>query len=233
MERRPKSITLRLLIDTLIALMLASILCVIVWRHLDEQHRLIRFQKVHTALATLHETAIFHSALADVELTSAGFPTSISLAWFSGDDVPQNALLGGDRTWLDLAPPDNTSANPPDPVAYTLDTAAFWYNPNRGIFRARVPPQMTTARTLQLYNRINNASLFELPDAPSELERGEKREESRERGEERSRQATNAAVEADSDVPEIASPADARIDPATSQRTRRERPNLLARPKER
>ena len=217
MARRPKSITLRLLVDTLIALMLASILCVIVWRHLDEQHRLIQFQKVHTALATLYETALFHSALADVALTPAGFPTSISLEWFAGEDVPQNVLLGGDLAWLDMAPPEDTSANPPDPVAYTLDMAAFWYNSNRGIFRARVPAQMTTARTLQFYNRINNASLAELPAAPSQPGPDT---------------ATDAADEADGDGPETAYPADARNDPATSQRARRERPNLLARPEE-
>jgi hypothetical protein len=38
-------------------------------------------------------------------------------------------------------------------------TAAFWYNPYKGILRARVPYDISDERALDLYNRVNGTSV--------------------------------------------------------------------------
>jgi hypothetical protein len=43
------------------------------------------------------------------------------------------------------------------------EQAGFWYNPNRGVVRARVAPQFTQRATLDLYNELNNVALKDLP----------------------------------------------------------------------
>jgi hypothetical protein len=43
----------------------------------------------------------------------------------------------------------------------TIDSkrAGYWYNPNQGIVRARVPVGISDDRALRLYNRINGTAL--------------------------------------------------------------------------
>ena len=59
---------------------------------------------------------------------------------------------------------DDQSGHPPDSVAKSFRDAEFWYNPNAGRFRARVPPQFSNRETLKLYNQINGTHLLRLPD---------------------------------------------------------------------
>ncbi len=153
---------MRLLIDSLIALMLVGILAGIVIYHQRETRQLHRYQQVHAALAQLHEQALYHGALGDVQATTTGFPTSVSPLWFQGD-LPLNTLVPGRHPWLDIAPPGDMNDHPPDPVCIRPDQAGFWYNPNRGIFRARVREQTAEALTLAEYNRINATYLKQLP----------------------------------------------------------------------
>ncbi len=37
--------------------------------------------------------------------------------------------------------------------------AQFWYNPNTGVVRARVPDSVSDATALRLYNRINDSTV--------------------------------------------------------------------------
>jgi hypothetical protein len=67
------------------------------------------------------------------------------------------------QPWLDIAPPGDKSDHPSDPVITRGTQAGFWYNPNRGLFRARVAPQFNEEDTLELYNRLNNSNLRALP----------------------------------------------------------------------
>ena len=80
---------------------------------------------------------------------STPFPARISPLWFDRD-VPFNSLVSGRQPWIDVAPPGDMTDNPPDPVIQKAEQAGFWYNPNRGIIRARVIPQFTEVDTLNL-----------------------------------------------------------------------------------
>jgi hypothetical protein len=55
--------------------------------------------------------------------------------------------------------------DPPDPVLHRKAQAGFWYNPNRGVVRARVPGQGESGAALDLYNQLNNSGLKELTES--------------------------------------------------------------------
>lgn len=153
---------MRLLIDSLIALMLVGILAGIVIYHQRETRQLQRYQQAHAALAQLHEQAIYQGALGETTTTFTGFPTTVSPLWFAGD-LPLNTLVSGRHPWVDVAPLGDMNDHPPDPVCLRPEQAGFWYNPNRGIFRARVIDQTSENLTLAEYNRINGTYLKQLP----------------------------------------------------------------------
>jgi hypothetical protein len=90
----------------------------------------------------------------------------VRLEWF-GEQPPVNYVVNGSRPWIDVAPPDDLSDHPPDPIIVSDDQAAFWYNPNTGVFRARIEQQFTDGRSLGSYTTINDASLARLPFDPN------------------------------------------------------------------
>ncbi len=152
---------MRLLVDTLIALMLAGILAGVLLYHRHQTAQLAEISRVHQSLARLHEQAIYHGALQVQIGEQDAAPPTISPAWFLGN-LPENPLTPNAGHWLDIAPSGDTSDHPPDPVVTKSRQAAFWYNPARGIFRARVSPQFSEARALALYNRLNQTALSRL-----------------------------------------------------------------------
>lgn len=163
---------MRLIVDSLIALMLVAILGTIVLHYRQQQQEFEQIRIVHHALARLHEQTIYHRALEQVREARArhartvneavDFPEFVAPTWF-GDDLPLNVLAPIRQPWLDVAAPADSGDHPPDPVIKHPDQAGFWYNPNRGVFRARVPAQFSEERTLELYNRVNATYLLELP----------------------------------------------------------------------
>lgn len=154
---------MRLLVDSLIALMLVSILAGVLWHYRRQQRLLNDYQFIHNALDRLHDQTLYHKALGDVKLNAEGFPEQIKPRWF-GDHLPVNVLVSTSHPWMDIAPADDTSTEPPDPVITDRHQAGLWYNPNNGIFRARVTRQLSDEATLQMYNRVNGTSLTSLPD---------------------------------------------------------------------
>lgn len=157
---------MRLLIDSLIALILVAILGAVLVHYRDEQAKILRRQLVHQALSEMQEEAIVHGALDEVETNDAKFPLDVLEQWFD-NGVPRNVFALPGCPWLDIAPPEDHSDQPPDPVIHQPTQAGFWYNPNRGIFRARVAAQFTEQATLDLYNQLNSTSLRVMP-RPSE-----------------------------------------------------------------
>lgn len=170
---------MRLLIDSLIALMLIAILGVVLVHHRHEQQRIAQHRSVHEALSSLYEQTLYHSVIdPDLDLNhrhsgpmTVGtplhrFPEVIEPAWFHGIE-PRN-VAASKHPWVDVAPSGDPYDHPPDPILRRPEQAGFWYNPSRGVFRARVPAQVTEAATLDLYNRLNNCSLtklYEVKDA--------------------------------------------------------------------
>lgn len=153
----------RLLVDGLISLLLVGVLVCVVLFHREKDKISRHYQTVWDALAVLHEQAFYHSVLGKDEHDIKGFPRTISPLWFRAEGVPLNATVPGRQPWLDIAPDGDESYHPPDPIITRIDQAGFWYNPNRGIFRARVMPQWSSTATLQLYNQLNGVELEDLP----------------------------------------------------------------------
>jgi hypothetical protein len=152
---------MRRVIDMLIVLMLVAVLVGLVWHYRGEQKELEDYRAVHDAISRLYEQALSQGSLAE-PTTKAGFPLMIHERWFRGD-LPVNVAVDAGQPWLDIAPLGDMSDQPPDPVITTADQAGIWYNPNRGLFRARVMPQFTDEETLTLYNQLNNTALKLLP----------------------------------------------------------------------
>lgn len=118
-------------------------------------------EDVVQALERLHVESLYHATTGETAVTEGGFVAGIDIQWY-GDRVPINAMVPGDQPWLDIAPIGDFHSHPPDPVINDKRQASFWYNPNRGLFRARVVPQGDDRDTLELYNEVNQASVGSL-----------------------------------------------------------------------
>ncbi len=152
---------MRLLIDSMILLMVLVILIgAVSYRH-EAERKDLEMLSVREGLNRFQKTLEYQSALWMAQEDSQGnYPPQIMPEWFS-KGLPRNSLIAGKRPWLDIAPQGDYNDHPPDPLA-TGEQAAFWYNPERGIIRARVPQQGTDRLTLELYNRVNGTALTKL-----------------------------------------------------------------------
>lgn len=117
------------------------------------------------SLAHFHEVLKVQATTNGVAVNGRGWPNTIEGHWFD-DDPPLNHLLTGDRPWVEIAPAEDADRDhPADPVTFDADgqkAASFWYNPYRGVVRARVAPQINEDESLALYNRVNGVFLATL-----------------------------------------------------------------------
>ena len=149
---------MRLVVDTLIALLLVGLLGSVLWQQGMKHQHTTQVAHVQRALGELYDQSLFYAAMDESGTGQNRAPQYISPIWF-GDDLPINILLPTSHPWLDLAPPGDMSDHPPDPVVTRGDQAGFWYNPERRIFRARVPLGLSHVESLRLYNEVNGTSL--------------------------------------------------------------------------
>ncbi|QDU32111.1 hypothetical protein KS4_01400 [Poriferisphaera corsica] len=117
--------------------------------------------QVMNALNMLKDEVVYRSHLAKVEQKKNIVIRYIEAGWFR-EGLPYNQLVGHVRPWIDLAPPNDYSTEPPDPIIVSDLQAGIWYNPSNQIFRARIKPQSTKKKTLALYNKINQVTLVSL-----------------------------------------------------------------------
>ena len=155
---------MRKVTDTLIVLMLITLVGGLVWHYQQGQRGLDQVAEVREALTRMYEQTVAHTTV-DNKSTQAGFPRTISPTWF-GQELPVNAL-SPDAPWVDLAPKGDMTDHPPDPIMDRPTQAGFWYNANLGVIRARVPRQITDHETLNLYNKINQTALGALHHDPN------------------------------------------------------------------
>ncbi len=153
---------MRLIIDSLVALMLVGILGAVVfnWRSEEDLDR-----NISLTVAEVHRLAAqieLQAALENVELTQRGYPRLVMPEWFHGN-LPLNPLLESGHPWLEIASvSQHDLRHPPNPIAAGADVAQFWYNPHTGDVRARVPAGVSDAKALEFYNRVNETSLKSL-----------------------------------------------------------------------
>jgi len=153
---------LRFISNTIFVILLAAMLALGwgFWKHRQDEHS--DFLQARQALDAIQHEVNRRMAGEQGPLNEFGFPPTIDPEWFD-DMVPANPLLDHDRPWMELA---NTSdlqrENPSDPVIIDSSQPEFWYNPRRGIVRARVPQMISDRKTLEVYNFINHADLHDL-----------------------------------------------------------------------
>ena len=150
---------MRLLIDSLVALMLAVLLAAIVLSHRSENNW---YRDVEVATIDLHRLQreiYLQAALGRVALTDKGFPATVDPEWFPSG-LPSNPLIGPDHPWLEIAgATEQELIHPPHRMAANRSTAKFWYNPYQGVVRARVSSELAEDEALALYNQVNGCRL--------------------------------------------------------------------------
>ncbi len=158
---------MRLLIDTLVALMLAGLLGGILLYRQQDRTSEEQLDQVQQSLRLIEQQVVLHAAMADTDLTGRGFPTEIDPEWFS-ESLPRNSLAGAGHPWVEIAGRSQADLRDP-PVRVLLDEsyAAFWYNPYQGLVRARVPANVSDERALQIYNEINGTGIEVIVDQPA------------------------------------------------------------------
>lgn len=133
-----------------------------VWsRQLEHRHDQA-VQATIDALDRINREIKVRAAMGTVEVNGRGWPYTIDPAWFN-DDPPLNRLVGGPRPWVEVASNDEADLDHPR-VRTTINasTAGFWYNPGKGIVRARVGLMLSDESALALYNRVNHSHLHTL-----------------------------------------------------------------------
>ncbi len=163
---------MRLILDSLMAVVLAALLAGILLHQRQEQQQQRDIDALRANVRLIQQQVMLQAALERVPRNEYGFPITIDPQWF-GDIVPRNPLLGSGRPWMEVAGADE--ARLIHPAVRTGDgaaTACFWYNPVTGIVRARVPHIVSDERTLELYNFVNGSSLSSL-FAPGESASGD------------------------------------------------------------
>jgi hypothetical protein len=153
---------MRLILDTLVALMLAAILVGVVFHSRTDAEVDQARETTRLELRRFQQQISLQSALAKVERTERGYPMTIDPDWFQGT-LPSNPLLGPEHPWVEIAGPDHeTLMHPLERVASNKGIAKFWYNPYSGVVRARVPVGISDNASLDLYNFVNDAALPDL-----------------------------------------------------------------------
>ena len=155
---------MRLLIDTLVALMLIAILGGVILhasnvREIDAKQEFARAE-----LHRFQQQINLRSVLSVSELPVQSHPATIDPAWFK-DSLPRNPFLNDGHPWVEIALPDcKHMLDPPNLIASEPSIASFWYNPHTGVVRMRVPTGIPDVAALELYNTINGTSLTSLFD---------------------------------------------------------------------
>ncbi|MHC4208707.1 MAG: hypothetical protein ACYSWT_03225 [Planctomycetota bacterium] len=153
---------MRLVIDSLVALMLTGILAGVVLHTRSEWRLEDKIELARAEVERFQSQIMLQTAMEKVELSQRGYPARIDPAWFAGS-LPLNPLLGPSHPWLEIAGDTQRDLHhPPNLIAFSGDVAQFWYSPHTGEVRGRVPAEVSDATALRLYNRINGSNLSDL-----------------------------------------------------------------------
>jgi len=156
---------MRLIVDSLVAVMLSAILAAVVFSNREEKAGQEQVQAARDAIHAITRQIKLKVALGEVELNERGHATAIDPEWFEGR-LPENPYVGDGHPWLEIAGVAQIDMDhPPNRLATDYAVAKFWYNPANGTVRARVPATVSDARALALYNSINDCNLQKLFDA--------------------------------------------------------------------
>lgn len=155
--RSRKPMFMRLVVDLVVLLAILTGGAGYWWTQHQQVAMRRQIDQVRQSMREIHNVAMLHGGQGDVPVHASGYPLKIEATWFA--TPPVNGLAADHALWLAVAEPERYAATNPRNIVASDQRAAFWYNPARGIIRARVPRQITEDATMDLYNRINATSL--------------------------------------------------------------------------
>ncbi len=129
-----------------------------------ERERLV-VSTTRDAVKDIERKIRYLKATEEIELNELGWPEVIDPRWFDGEP-PRNVMLGARHPWMEVASTlEYALDHPAQRVAINEQLAGLWYNPAKGIVRARVMQTVSDEKAIELYNRINGSSITELFDS--------------------------------------------------------------------
>ena len=153
---------MRVILNILVFLTLVAVLVGVVAIQSTNRIKEDQITSAREEVRRFQRQITLQAAVAEVELNARGFPTTIDPSWFNGK-LPANPLLEVGHPWVEIAGRDaRLLMHPVDLAVDDLSEAQFWYNPYKGILRARVPADISDAKAVKLYNRVNSADLTDL-----------------------------------------------------------------------
>jgi hypothetical protein len=145
----------RFLLDIAAALAITATVVIVIEGRENERERAQAISGTRDAVRMLQAEVAVQAALSSPAGDRRVFPRSINPAWFRVE-TPRNHLLNEHHPWVEVASPYELDLD--DPLDLTVDGgqhAMFWYNPARGVIRARVPRTLTDADARGLYDAVN------------------------------------------------------------------------------
>jgi type II secretory pathway pseudopilin PulG len=153
---------MRIVLDSLAALMLCGILAGVVLQTRSERRLEDKIELARAEVERFQSQILLQAALEKGQLSQRGYPKTVEVEWFAGN-TPANPLLGPSHPWVEIA--DETQRDllhPTNRMAFDAQVAQFWYSPYTGVVRARVPSDVSDVTALRLYNRVNGTNLASL-----------------------------------------------------------------------
>ncbi len=148
---------MRRTIDILFAIVIVCLLAGVALHYRHERRFELDVSTTRAEVRRFQAQIMVQSALEHVPLSQRGYPMVIEPRWFNGH-LPRNLLLGPAYPWVEIASADQSDkTHPVRRMATDRKQAQFWYNPNSGVVRARVPDNVSDATALRLYNEINDS----------------------------------------------------------------------------
>jgi len=162
----PKEVTrLRWLRSIMVLIALAGAVGAYVYQRAAIEREMLMVDSTRNALMDLGQRMRYLKATERIDLNDFGWPELIDSRWFNGE-APRNSMLSARHPWLEVASTmEYALDHPVQRVAINERLAGFWYNPAKGIIRARVPQTVSDEKTIELYNRVNGAVISELFDS--------------------------------------------------------------------
>lgn len=161
---------MRMLVNIAAALCVVAVVVPIWMQDAREAEERTRAAETVRAVRHIEQTLRAKVAFSGVTANVRGWPETIDARWFSdpsggtgSDAMPRNALVPSEHPWIEIAPPEEAGLkHPPVRLAVSPTLAGLWYNPYQGVVRARVPVQVSDAKSVALYNQINGTGLYSI-----------------------------------------------------------------------
>ena len=149
---------LRFCIDLLVITSATTALLVALWMYESDRTEKTAIESTQASLSQLKAEIGIRSVLSESTLNEFGHPPTVEREWFLDAD-PLNALASARAPWIECALAGELSRDHPhDPTFRGGRGAMFWYNPMRGVIRARVPESASDDAAIAMYEAVNGDS---------------------------------------------------------------------------